>query len=99
MNITKILAYQVDLPLHEGKYSWSGDKSVDVFDSTVVRIETDEGVVGHGEVCPLGPAYLASYAEGARAGIAAIAPNLIGEDPTQLNVINRLMDASLKGHP
>lgn len=99
MKITRILAYQVDLPLHEGEYSWSGGKSVDVFDSTVVRIETDEGVVGHGEVCPLGPAYLASYAEGARAGIAAIAPSLIGEDPTQLSVINRLMDASLKGHP
>jgi L-alanine-DL-glutamate epimerase-like enolase superfamily enzyme len=99
MKITKILAYQVDLPLHEGKYSWSGGKSVDVFDSTVVRIETDEGIIGHGEVCPLGPAYLASYAEGARAGIAALAPALIGADPTQLDVINRLMDANLKGHP
>ena len=65
MKITKIVAYQVDLPLHEGKYAWSGGKSVDVFDSTVVRIETDEGVTGYGEVCPLGPAYLPSYAEGA----------------------------------
>ncbi|MDA2979400.1 MAG: mandelate racemase/muconate lactonizing enzyme family protein [Actinomycetota bacterium] len=99
MKITKIVAYQVDLPLHEGKYAWSGGKSVDVFDSTVVRIETDEGVTGYGEVCPLGPAYLPSYAEGARTGIAAIAPSLIGQDPTELDVINRLMDATLKGHP
>ncbi len=99
MKITRISAYQVDLPLHEGRYSWSGGKSVDVFDSTVVRIETDEGVVGHGEVCPLGPAYLPSYAEGARTGIAAIGPDLIGADPTQLDVVNRLMDRALKGHP
>jgi len=99
MKITRILAYQVDLPLHEGNYSWSGGKSVDVFDSTVVRIETDEGVVGHGEVCPLGPAYLASYASGARVGIAHIAPDLIGADPTHLDVINRQMDTLLKGHP
>lgn len=99
MKITRIVAYQVDLPLHEGTYAWSGGKSVDVFDSTVVRIDTDEGVTGYGEVCPLGPAYLPSYAEGARTGIAAIAPGLIGHDPTKLDVINRLMDANLKGHP
>ncbi len=55
MKITKISAYRVDLPLHEGSYHWSGGKSVAVFDSTVVRIETDAGVTGHGEVCPLGP--------------------------------------------
>ncbi|MGI9648197.1 MAG: cis-3-hydroxy-L-proline dehydratase [Acidimicrobiia bacterium] len=99
MKITRILAYQVDLPLHEGSYAWSGGKSVEVFDSTVVRVETDAGIVGHGEVCPLGPAYLPSYAEGVRAGLGKLAPLLIGHDPTQLEVINRFMDASLKGHP
>jgi L-alanine-DL-glutamate epimerase-like enolase superfamily enzyme len=99
MHITRIVAYQVDLPLHEGTYAWSGGKSVDVFDSTVVRIETDAGVVGHGEVCPLGPAYLPSYAHGARTGIAALAPDLIGLDPTGLDVVNARMDATLKGHP
>ena len=69
MNIRKISVFQIDLPLHEGSYNWSGGKSVQVFDSTVVRIETDEGITGHGEVCPLGPVYLPAYAEGARAGI------------------------------
>ncbi len=48
MRITKISAYRVDLPLHEGSYNWSGGKSVSVFDSTVVRIETDAGLIGHG---------------------------------------------------
>lgn len=99
MQITKITVYQVDLPLHEGSYSWSGGKSVDVFDSTVVAIETDEGITGYGEVCPLGPAYLASFAAGARVGIAALAPTLIGMDPLQLGILNRTMDAALKGHP
>ena len=99
MKITRILAYQVDLPLHEGSYKWSGGKSVEVFDSTVVRVETDKGIVGHGEVCPLGPFYLPSYAAGARAGISELAPHLIGADPTQLGVLNRRMDAALKGHP
>ena len=53
MKIERIVVYQVDLPLHEGDYNWSGGKSVSVFDSTIVRVETDTSVVGHGEVCPL----------------------------------------------
>jgi hypothetical protein len=28
MKIRRITAYQVDLPLHEGSYKWSGGKSV-----------------------------------------------------------------------
>ena len=99
MKITRIAAYRVELPLHEGSYKWSGGKSVDVFDSTIVRVETDEGVVGHGEVCPLGPFYLPAYAAGVRAGIAELAPHLIGQDATELGKLNQLMDAAMKGHP
>ena len=99
MKIRKISAYQVDLPLHEGSYKWSGGKSVSVFDSTIVRIDTDEGITGYGEVCPLGPFYLPAYAAGCRAGIQELAPHLIGADPLQLDKLNRLMEAALKGHP
>jgi L-alanine-DL-glutamate epimerase-like enolase superfamily enzyme len=99
MKIRRIAAYRVELPLHEGSYKWSGGKSVAVFDSTLVRVETDAGLVGHGEVCPLGPAYLPAYAEGVRAGLAVLAPSLLGEDPRELEKLNRRMDALLKGHP
>ena len=99
MKITRILAYRVELPLRETTYKWSGGKSVTVFDSTVVRVETDTGLVGHGEVCPLGPFYLPAYADGVRAGLRELGPHLIGEDPRQLAKLNRRMDAALKGHP
>ena len=99
MRIAKISGFQVDLPLHEGSYKWSGGKSVTVFDSTIIRVETDAGIVGHGEVCPLGPFYLPAYAEGVRAGLRELGPHLIGEDPRQLAKLNRTMDAALKGHP
>jgi L-alanine-DL-glutamate epimerase-like enolase superfamily enzyme len=99
MKITRISAFQVDLPLAEGRYAWSGGKSVSVFDSTIVRVETDEGIVGHGEVCPLGPVYLPAYAAGVRAGLTEFAPALIGVDPTRLGPLNTLMDRTLKGHP
>lgn len=99
MKITGFKVYQVDLPLKEGNYSWSEGKSVDVFDSTVVVVQTDAGISGYGEVCPLGPVYLPAYAKGARAGIAELAPQLIGADPTQLVKLNREMDRIMKGHP
>jgi len=99
MRINAVSVYQVDLPLHEGSYNWSGGKTVQVFDSTVVRLTTDDGLEGFGEVCPLGPVYLPSYAEGARTGIAELVPALIGLDPRQIDVVNRAMDSALKGHP
>jgi L-alanine-DL-glutamate epimerase-like enolase superfamily enzyme len=98
MRITRIAAYRIELPLHEGDYKWSGGKSVTVFDSTVVRVDTDIGITGYGEVCPLGPFYLPAYANGVRAGIAELGPHLIGDDPLQLGKLNRKLDTALKGH-
>jgi len=99
MRIARIFAHRVELPLHEGSYKWSGGKSVSVFDSTVIGVETDEGLIGYGEVCPLGPFYLPAYAEGVRSGLRELGPHLIGFDPRELGVLNRRMDAALKGHP
>ena len=99
MRIKRIACYQVDLPLHEGSYNWSGGKSVSVFDSTIVQVETDTGLVGHGEVCPLGPFYLPAYAAGVRAGIKELAAHLLDCDPCHLLCLNQRMDAALKGHP
>lgn len=99
MKITAIRAYQVDLPLKEGRYTWSNGNYVEVFDSTVVEVETDAGITGWGECCPLGSTYLPAYALGVRSGLAELAPHLIGADPLALDVLNRRMDASLRGHP
>jgi L-alanine-DL-glutamate epimerase-like enolase superfamily enzyme len=99
MKIAAIRVYQVDLPVKEGRYAWSEGKYVEVFDSTVVEIEADDGQCGTGEVCPLGPFYLPAFGPGARAGIGELAPHLIGQDPTELGKINLVMDAALLGHP
>ncbi|GIX00726.1 MAG: muconate-lactonizing protein [Pirellulaceae bacterium] len=99
MKITRIFAHRVELPLREGSYHWAGGKSVSVFDSTVVGVETDSGLIGYGEVCPLGPFYLPAYAEGVRAGLRELAPHLLGLSPLDLAMLNERMDAALKGHP
>jgi cis-L-3-hydroxyproline dehydratase len=99
MQIARIFAHRVELPLVEGSYKWSGGKSISVFDSTVVGVETACGRIGYGEVCPLGPFYLPAYADGVRAGLRELGPHLMGYDPRELGKLNHRMDAALKGHP
>ena len=99
MRITAINVFQVDLPLKEGRYSWSNNNFVETFDSTIVELRTDEGLQGYAECCPLGSAYLPSFALGVRAGLAEMAPRLIGQDPLNIGQINRIMDTTLRGHP
>ena len=89
----------MELPLKEGSYKWAGGKSVASLDSTIVGVETNGGLVGYGEVCPLGPFYLPAYADGVRAGLRELAPHLLGADPRELHKLNLQMDAALKGHP
>jgi L-alanine-DL-glutamate epimerase-like enolase superfamily enzyme len=98
MKITRISVWQVDLPIGEGTFTWSGGELA-AFDSTVVRVDTDEDVVGWGESCPLGPSYLPAFADGVRSGVAHIAPHLIGQVATNLTALNLRMDSVLKSHP
>ena len=99
MQISEIRIYQVDLPLAEGRYAFADGKFVETLDSTLVEIVADDGRIGLGESCPLGPAYLPAFAAGARAAIGEIAPALLGMDPLEIGVINQAMDRALLGHP
>jgi L-alanine-DL-glutamate epimerase-like enolase superfamily enzyme len=98
MKVSRIDAYQVEYGLHEGRYAWSGGHAVTSFTSTIVRISTDEGLAGFGEVCPLGSAYMEAYAGGVPAGIAEIGPLLLGQDPCRPHVIGARLDAAFSGH-
>ncbi|HWL70710.1 MAG TPA: cis-3-hydroxy-L-proline dehydratase [Geminicoccus sp.] len=99
MRITGIRVWRIELPLKEGSYHWAGGKSVEVFDSTLVALDTDAGLCGFGEVCPLGPVYLPAYAEGVRGGIRELGPHLLGLDPREHGRLWQAMDGRLKGHP
>ncbi|HEY3766127.1 MAG TPA: mandelate racemase/muconate lactonizing enzyme family protein, partial [Gaiellales bacterium] len=65
----------------------------------IVAVDTDEGVTGWGEMAPLGAFYADAFAEGARAGIAVLAPHVVGADPAQPRRIVQLMDAAMRGQP
>lgn len=52
MKITRISAYQVDVPIKPATISH--DRVMSVFDITYVRIETDAGIEGWGDSVPWG---------------------------------------------
>ena len=98
MKIETIEVYQIDLPYAGGTYSLSGGRTYTSFDATIVRMQTSDGIEGWGESTPFGPNYIAAHALGVRAGIAEIAPHLIGKDPRETDRINETMDMALTGH-
>lgn len=97
MKITEIKVYQHNIEVAGGLYQMSISE-VTALDTTVVVIETDEGVTGFGETCPLGPAYQPQHALGARAAIAEVAPAVIGLDPRHHGLVYQAMDRALNGH-
>jgi len=98
LKIQKIDVFQVDLPYSGGVYLLSGGREYRSFDATIVRVTTSTGIEGWGESTPFGATYIASHALGTRAGIAEIAPSLLGRDPRQVDRINDEMDFALLGH-
>src|SRR5512135_3117602 len=98
MRIRKVEVFQVKYGLHDKSYSWSGGHSVSVFVSNIVRLTTDDGIQGYGEVCPLGSGYMEAFADGVPPGVRELAPVLLGQDPTRIRSINAAMDSALGGH-
>lgn len=97
MRITEIHVFSVSLPVVDGPYRMASGE-VRALDSTVVKVVCDDGLVGWGETCPVGPTYQPHHAGGARAALAAIAPGLIGADPLGPVALRRRMDGLLNGH-
>src|SRR4051794_19991148 len=81
-----------------GEYVMSRGRRITELASTVVRVTTEDGVQGFGEVCPLGPAYLPQHAEGARAALREIAPAVLGLSVENLAAVNVALDGALAGH-
>ena len=98
MKIDRIDIYQAYLPYAGGVYRLSGGRTYEGFDATFVRITTDTGLTGWGESTPFGATYIAAHAMGVRAGIAEIAPHLLGLDPRKSDRVYDTMDQALVGH-
>jgi len=97
MKIKEVHIYSHQLPVRNGPYTMANAK-VWSLDTTLVKLVTDNGVVGWGETCPVGPTYQPHHALGARAALTEMAQGLIGANPLQPVALRRRMDGLLNGH-
>lgn len=96
MNIKQIHLYRCELPVKNGPYK-TAKAEVWSLTTTLVKMVADNGVVGWGETCPIGPTYAEAYANGALAALMELAPNLIGTEVLPVPLHAR-MDSLLNGH-
>ena len=96
MKITEIHLFQHDLPVKNGPYTMA-NAQVWALDTTLIKLVADNGLVGWGETCPVGPTYAEAHAQGARAALQQMAPGLIGAEVLPL-ALHRRMKGLLNGH-
>lgn len=96
--IRKIELFSYDLTYVGGQYIMSGGRIIESLPSTVVRLTTEDGLVGYGETCPLGANYLPAHAAGARAALEDLGPHIIGLNAANPVAVSRAADAALLGH-
>jgi L-alanine-DL-glutamate epimerase-like enolase superfamily enzyme len=90
-----VFAYSVGYA--HGEYVMSGGRAASRQSGTLVRLTTDTGHIGWGEITPLGATYLPTFTDEIRSAIAFMAPSLLGIDPVNISGVNRLMDSMMLG--
>jgi L-alanine-DL-glutamate epimerase-like enolase superfamily enzyme len=90
--------YAVRYTLAGGEFALSGGRAASGQDATVVRLETEDGLVGWGEQAVFAPSFLPAHGAGARATLELLGPAVLGADPRQVEVVYARMDAAVKGH-
>ncbi len=79
--------------------TYSSVKGLTEVDSTIVELQSDTGLSGWGEVCPFGRTYLPAFAEGVRAALQVIGPEIPGCDATNIGALLGVMDRTVAGQP
>ena len=96
--IRRVDVFTVRLHHAGGPFAMSGGRVSTDQDATVVRVETDGGLVGWGEQCVFTPSFLPGYGPTTRAVLGLLAPVVLGADACQVDVVSARMDAAVKGY-
>ncbi|MGC9538935.1 mandelate racemase/muconate lactonizing enzyme family protein [Streptomyces sp. UG1] len=97
MKVVGVDCFSYNLRYAHGEYVMSGGRAATSEIGTLVRLRTDEGPEGWGEITPLGNRYLPTHWAEVRAALHTMAPSLLGQDPTNLSAIRRTLDGVLLG--
>jgi muconate cycloisomerase len=99
MKITRLESIPVNVPLKAGMTTKTAHGVHAESPYVILRIHTDEGLVGLGEAT-VAPRWSGETSAGCVAAIEGlIAPELIGEDPRQITRLRKRMDRCLKLNP
>ena len=96
LRITRLRLWHVPLTSHTAYYM-AGGKTCDTVETVVIAVDTDAGLTGWGEVCPI-PHYLPAYARGVAPALQELAPVILGRDPVGSEALMAKADAFLPGH-
>lgn len=96
MKIVRLSVWYVPLTSHTAYYMAEG-KTCDTVETAVLSVETDAGITGWGEVCPI-PHYLPAYARGVGPALEELAPVLLGADPVGPEALVAQAEAYLHDH-
>jgi len=96
MTIKEIRVYSQPLPAKQ-LYNMSSSEVTTPY-TTIVEIIDSSGHKGYGEACLASPHYQPAHNDGVRVSLDLLAPAITGCDPTQLTVLNALMNQTLEGH-
>jgi L-alanine-DL-glutamate epimerase-like enolase superfamily enzyme len=94
--IARVRLWHVPLTSHTAYYMADG-KTCDTVETVVIALDTDAGLTGWGEVCPI-PHYLPAYARGVAPALQELAPVIRGGDPVGAEALMAKVDAFLPGH-
>jgi cis-L-3-hydroxyproline dehydratase len=98
LKVVGLDCFGYELRYAHGEYVMSGGRAAVSQTGTLVRLRTDEGLDGWGEITPLGSTYLPAFAAGVRTAVRFLAPHLLELDPANVSGVRRTMDAALMGH-
>ena len=97
--VVAVTAWSIHLPYVEGVYRMSGDRVTTGMDAVVVRLIAADGTVGIGESGTVGVTFDAANLPGQIAGVAHLAPAVLGADARSPQALRRRLDAAMTGHP
>jgi len=95
MKITSVEVFRYELTYNHGIYVMSHGRAQTNEPSLVVKLGTDEGLVGWAETAPHGGTYLPGFFEGELAALAVLGPCVVGLDPREPGTVQAVMARNL----
>ena len=98
MKVSRITFYSVLLDTGTNLTRYVADQSRSLLETMIVRMETDDGLVGWGESCSAPSYYLPELAAATFGGAIHVAPLILNRDPRQIRCLYHEISQALRGH-